>query len=56
MIFSSITLNVFWKQNECLRVYSQLYMHELVFQDKRWDSHPQEKGFNKENALRIQGQ
>lgn len=24
-------------------------------QNKYWDSYPQEKGFNKENALRIQG-
>lgn len=35
-------------------MYSQLYVNELVFQGKCWDNHPQEKGFNKENAPRIQ--
>lgn len=50
MIFSNITLNILWKQKECLHVYLKLHV-----QNKYWDSYLQEKGFNKENALRIQG-
>ena len=55
MIFSNITFKSCWKQNECLQMYSQLYVNALVFQGKCWDNHSQENSFNKENSPRIRG-
>lgn len=55
VVVSNIVFKILWKQNESFQMYSQLYVKKLVFQGKCWDNHPQEKGFNKENAPRIQG-